>query len=330
MTLNHLTEIPPQVDLPALDFLKWLNQTTIISTGNGTPSIAICCLMHGIEPSGYFAVHKLLQKLRKNNPLTKQVHFIFANVPAALEGEPFSHRHCDNEDDMNRIWDKPGTNKKQNQLINELKTFLTSAQPGLFIDFHNTTGHNPVFAPVPSLDEDTLNKAACLTDFLIYIPWESTSIGWCKRLCTSICVETGKHDEEQSHRKADELLTNALIIGGALPGTLEPATTLRIGHDPEKISVDPNASIAFNEENTGEDLVLRPDIDTLNCKPLPAGTFLGWVNEPGATSHDKLDIKNKKLTTKEDLTFIMLTKQRDVIKKDSWGYIVPIKPMTLH
>ncbi|MFC1741824.1 succinylglutamate desuccinylase/aspartoacylase family protein [Nanoarchaeota archaeon] len=320
--------IPEQVNLGPIEFLKWLGEPSIITAGTEGPAIVMSCLIHGNEPSGFYAIHNLLKELYKEDFLKKKIYFIFVNIRAALQEPHFTKRHCDDESDMNRIWGNPGVSGKQNKDAEDIMGFLETKDLKLVLDFHNTTGDNPVFAITTALDAKNLGMCSFFCIVVFHKPGMKTFIEWSKKMCTSISVECGRNNIGQSHKNAEEVLIKTLVIAGAMDGKVEAKTSLKLAYDPtlvETITED----IAFSEINTGEDLVLRPDLDKLNMITIPKGTHIGWQNKEGSITHPVLSTTDKKITTNQDCTFSMMTTVVDVIKKDTLGYVVKTKELQL-
>jgi hypothetical protein len=277
--------------------------------------------MHGNEPSGFYAVHKLLQRLHKADFLQKKVYFIFLNMRAALYEPIFSKRHCDDEADMNRIWERPGKNQGQNSIVKHVKEFILKEEPEMILDFHNTTGNNPLFAIATGREKETLKFCSFFSDVIFCDIGKDTLIDWAKQHCMSITVECGRNNDPESHARADDVLKRALILGGAVEGDLEPHENIHLLHSPELVDVFTD-DISFSETNTGKDLVLRPDLDRMNTIEIPKGTFIGWENKQGSIKSSVLDINDNTITTNQDCTFSMMTTVVDVIRKDTLGYVV--------
>jgi hypothetical protein len=316
--------IPEQVNLDHLQFLEWLGESAIISAGKGDPSIIITCLMHGNEPSGFFAIHKLLQQLHKKDFLKKRVHFLFLNVRAALTAPIFYKRHCDDESDMNRIWGKDGINTEQNNTVKEFMDFIEKQKPELLIDFHNTAGHNPVFTIATKIEEDHLKACSYFSSTLWHSTPRHSIIDWTDQFCTSISVECGRNIDPESHDNADNILKRALVLGKAIEGELEHASTLKMLYEPSLVEVH-TKDIAFAEKNTGQDIVFRPDLDSMNTVHIPKDTFLGFENKSGSITHPAIEVVNNRIITNQDCTFSMMTNVVDVILKDTLGYVVKTK-----
>ena len=325
MAVRYFETIPEQVNMEAEAFLKWMGKPSVIKAGNGEGCVMLFCLVHGNEPSGFYAFYELLRKLYQKDELEKEVYFVFVNLRAALHEPIFSKRYLEDESDMNRIWTKPGCSEEQNEVVAFLKKFIEEKKPKLLVDFHNTTGKNHVYLYLNNLDMSKIKEYSYFADFIVYPLGENALIGKYEQGCLGFLVECGKNTEEASHKNAKEILDRVLIYAGAKEGKLEPSDKVKVAWEKERIIVDPEAEISFADENTGEDVVFRSDLDELNTITLPAGTKLGWVNKEGAIIHNKLDVVDKELILKEKATMILLTAQVEAIKKDCLGYFVEVE-----
>lgn len=326
MSLRYFPQIPDQIDLAPIEFLKWLGNTSIIKAGQGSSSIILLCLIHGNEPSGFYAFHDLLRKLKDKDELKKTVYFIFANVQAALHGNSFEIRFTEGQSDMNRIWTKEGINTNQNAIVSELKQFIQEKNPQLIVDFHNTTGKNPIYLITPpNINHNLLQEYSCFTTFLSEDTDLTMLISWSGQFYHSFLIECGQNTSDKSHQKAKELLEKVLIYGKAKDGELSFEKKVNVAYNPDRVVVNPAAEIEISNVNTGADIVFRKDLDDFNTNHLPLGSFLGWVNKPEMINHPKLEIINRKLLLKESATLILLTTHIPAIQKTCLGYFVNIK-----
>ena len=264
MNLKYFSKIPEQINLEPKEFLQWLGKTSIIKAGSGEESIVLFCLVHGNEPSGFYAFHNLLKKLKVEDNLQKTVYFVFTNVKAALHGNVFEIRYTKDQSDMNRIWLTAGKNDQQNLIVLELKFFIEEKKPKLVVDFHNTTGRNPVYLITPpNFNHDLLKNYSCFTKFLSEDTDHSMLISWASQFYESFLVECGRNVEEQSHLNAQELLDRILIYTGAKSGQLIPQQKVWIAYNPDRVVVN-TKNVEISDENTGADAVFRTDLDLLN------------------------------------------------------------------
>jgi predicted deacylase len=129
------------------------------------PTIIFLGGMHGNEPSGVFALQKVLSDLiEKNPPIKGSIYAISGNLPALAKGERFHSR------DLNRMW----TNENMNRLVagkfevdcEDTAEFLelykliqgilkNETGPFYFIDLHTTSSETIPFVLV---NDSLLNR----------------------------------------------------------------------------------------------------------------------------------------------------------------------------
>ncbi len=314
-----IKEIPDEVQKSPIEFLEWLREPTIIKTSNDKSDIIITCLVHGMEPSGYYALHRILNNIKKKEiKLNKTVSFIIVNPQASLKKPYFSHRTLDNQSDMNRIWFEKGINEEQNSSVEEIKKYIKKEQPELLVDFHNTTATNPPFAIMPNDNKEALRIASNLVNDVLQIDWLGTLVKFSSIYCNSIVIECGKYNSEESHRIAYEYMKKII---------LEDLEDKEVSfYNSSMIKIPEYVSFDLSYENTGKDIVLLPSIEEYNFKELKPGTILGWENKKGAINSEFLEVENGIIRTSDkNFKFGMLTTNRGIIKGDVLGYAIVLK-----
>ena len=146
-------------------FSKALNETIevsrIIGEIKGTqpgPTLIFTAGIHGNEPSGIFALHKVLKKIKeKNIPIKGNIYAISGNLTALENGSRFINQ------DLNRMWTsermqqiKSGNIEKvgedtiqQLNIYNIINNILTTEEgPFYFMDLHTTSSETIPFLTV--------------------------------------------------------------------------------------------------------------------------------------------------------------------------------------
>ena len=330
MPIQHFDQIPEQVHLEPKSFLQWLGKTSIIKAGHSSPCLVLFCLIHGNEPSGFYAFQELLKKLYSQDYLQKTVYFVFANVKAALSSIQFDIRFTEDQSDLNRIWENAGKNTEQNQIVEELKQFIKEKKPQLLVDFHNTSGSNPVYLITPpNFDHSLIQKYSYFSTRILEDNDGRMLISWSDKICPSFLIECGKNISPQSHCHAQEILEKVLIFSQAQAGQIFFPEKIQIASNPSTFFVKPGTEITIADHNTGTDLVLRTDLDKYNDQLLPAGFFFGWANKPGIVEHEKMAIIDNQLLLKTEAALILLTTSIPAIQKTCLGYFVDVEEIVL-
>ncbi len=146
-------------------FSKALNKTIevsrIIGEIKGTqpgPTLIFTAGIHGNEPSGVFALHQVLKKIKeKNIPVKGNIYAISGNLTALEKGSRYINQ------DLNRMWTsermqqiKSGNIEKvgedtiqQLNIYNIINTILTTEEgPFYFMDLHTTSSETIPFLTV--------------------------------------------------------------------------------------------------------------------------------------------------------------------------------------
>lgn len=156
----------PEVYSKALD--QKLEIGRIIGRIDGTepgPCVVFFAGIHGNEPSGVFALHRVIEELQANNtPIHGTIIGISGNLWALQRGERYHQM------DLNRIWTQKrmetvenGTFKPANEdereqvaIYQELQQlFQQQKGPFYFFDLHTTSGETIPFIPV---NDSLLNR----------------------------------------------------------------------------------------------------------------------------------------------------------------------------
>ncbi|MCV6605101.1 MAG: hypothetical protein OIF34_07330, partial [Porticoccaceae bacterium] len=136
-------DTPAPEDIPGHveDFLRQLGGPTIIRLpgDNPLPPRVAVTLLHGNEPSGAKAFHRLLREGFK--PVADTL-FVVVCTGTALTEPVFTHRLLSGYRDMNRCF-KPPFEDYQGMLAKALIDTLAEAQPEAIVDLHNTSGDGP-------------------------------------------------------------------------------------------------------------------------------------------------------------------------------------------
>ena len=193
------------------------------------PTLVFFGGIHGNEPSGCEAIHKMFQKIKEDSlTLSGAIYGIKGNIPAQLQGKRFL------EKDLNRMWTedqiKDIQNKEANDLGEEerqlseiygllLQILSEEAPPYYFVDFHTTSSRTLPFI--------TINDALINRKFSSLFP-VPTILGMEEYLqgpllsyintlgYLSLGFESGQHTEEEAVLNSTAFLWLALVFSGVL------------------------------------------------------------------------------------------------------------------
>lgn len=234
---------------------------------------AVVTLLHGNEPSGTLALHRLL---REGHRPAVDLLCAIVNVPAALHEPPV--RALPNFRDQNRTFcdsidDEPG------RIARALIALLTEHQPEVVLDLHNTSGSGPAYGvamaddPVHRAVSGLFGKHMMRTGLKLGTLLEGASA-----LCPVVTVECGGLHQPQAHEVAYAGLRR---YGDGQ--ALEPGTNpVEVHYHPARVEIAQGGRIAYAPSpEPGADLTLRPDFDSHNFRTLPANYPVAWLGPRG-------------------------------------------------
>lgn len=195
------------------------------------PTVIITAGIHGNEPSGIFALNRVLPLLNKLKPTFKgQIIAFCGNITALSRGERYI------QNDLNRLWDEKAIKKLHNggfseaektedieeqiELFKRIKQLLkNSTNPIYFIDLHTTSA--------PSLPFITMNDTMRNRTFALRFPvptilgieefLDGTLLGYLNELGhISVGFEAGSHDAADSIDNHEACLWLALAAAGCM------------------------------------------------------------------------------------------------------------------
>ncbi len=322
-----------------IEFLHRLQAPTWITVKgrDSSKSRAIVTLLHGNEPSGLKAVHKLLRD--SVTPATDLV-IIVASVNAALYPPILSHRYLPWEEDFNRCF--TGTSEtNQTRLAAEIAQKLLALNPEAVIDTHNTSAHSEPFAVAINDHQPTIQLTRGFTDRLVVIDQKmGTLIEQTSSQTPIVTVEFGGFMDP----RADQLAYDSLHAFVTTDALFEPSefaaqdTQLQVLHHPLRLEIDESQNLHYaSSVQDDADLTMINTIDQLNFRKVDAGTNFGWLGRTGlgglsavnAGGQNLVDeffhAANGFLTTRQDITVFMATTDPYIARKDCLLYFTPTK-----
>lgn len=293
---------------------------------------ALVTLLHGNEPSGLMALHRLLREAFV--PAVDLHCFVVALDAARLEPR-FSHRQVPGKRDYNRCFRPPFEQDLQGCVCEAILKELRNLGPEAVIDMHNTSGEGPAFALATRYDSRIDRLVSLFSDRLIITDLRLGSL----METTSpelpvITVECGGAFEESAHRMAYESLRR---YAGEEDIFRDEGSDwgLEILDNPVRVELLPDASLSFAEAPGGKaDLTLRPDLEHHNFGLVPERTFLGWLRQEGMEilrafdpqKRDRFDefyrLEDDVLYTRVPQKMFMITTNARIAKSDCLWYAV--------
>ena len=321
-----------EVGEDAVAFLYLLQQPTWIEIDGHDMSRtrAIVTLLHGNEPSGLKAVHKLITDGRK--PATRLI-IVIASVNAALYPPLLSHRFLPWEKDLNRCFvDNPGTG--QERLASLIREKLLAASPEAIVDTHNTSGHSVPFAVATTESQRVRQLAQMFCHRLVVMDLRlGTLIEQAQPSVPVVTVEFGGFNDPQADQLAEESIDVFATRDNLFATEAEPAMILR---HPYRLEIDERVTIHYGSSVQVEaDLTVHNTIDQLNFHHVDPGTNLGWLGRggleglhaisAGGENHvEKFFADNEGfLTTLVPMNIFMATTDAFVAQKDCLLYFKP-------
>lgn len=202
------------------------------SQGLPGPTIIFIAGIHGNEPAGVFALHRVIDHLKKHSPPFKGEIYGFAGNLAALSRQV---RFVDR--DLNRIWNterirniesgenqphnNPAEDQEQRELYAALKSAYQGKNPVIMIDLHTTSAEGQPFTTIG----DTLRNRYFARKFPIPIilgieeEIEGTLLNFMSELgFITVGFESGQHDALSSIQVHTALIWLVLFYARSMSG----------------------------------------------------------------------------------------------------------------
>ncbi|MEM7365542.1 MAG: succinylglutamate desuccinylase/aspartoacylase family protein [Pseudomonadota bacterium] len=304
-----------------------------LAGSNHSRTRAIVTLLHANEPSGFKAIHRLIQE--RIVPRT-DIEVIVASVDAAKEPPRLSRRHLPSEEDLNRCFSPP-YNTPQRQLASAILHHLGTLKPEVVIDTHNTSSHSAPFCVARHSDPVTRSWSTMFSPRMVVL---QTGLGTLLEQPIGdspvITVEFGSWMDPSVDDIAFDALHRLFTID--TPPTSpsrgdEPLISL---HQPRRLLLREGARLSYGAGLVISDqrpqLTLINSIDQCNFKRLPPGTVLGWctseklpivLNPKDETVETYLTVSGSTVTTAVPLMLFMATTDAAIAAEDCIAYLVP-------
>lgn len=292
-------EITPSTDIPSSTdaFLDGLDGPTIfrVRGKDGRRRRVVGGLLHGNEPSGLHAIHRVL--LERHVPEVDVLFFLGA-VEAARAAPRYSHRMMPGRRDLNRCFGEPFTGE-DGAIAQEALSFLRAEEPEAVVDLHNNTGRNPAYGIARDLDDPRIGLTALFaTRFVRSRIALGSLIEAFSPATPAVTIECGLSGSPA----ADSVAYSGLLRFLRLPTiSADPigGSAMTVLLDPVRVGLRPGVELAFSAEPVaGADVILDPEIDRHNFETMAAGTRLGWVRHGTPWPFEALDEKGEDVSRK--------------------------------
>jgi hypothetical protein len=266
--LGALADKPALIRIPAA------------STAAAPKARLIACLMHGNEPSGFQA---MVEILRRGDRFPFDLWVLIGNVRAAIQDGLYAHRHLDDQEDFNRVWDVGPATTRMRRAAAAILEELRSADLEAAIDLHNNSGRNPCYAILTQLSPEGLLLASVCADTMLHWRMRAhTLIEALAPACPTVSVECGLPHLPEGTAFASAVVHRFLAAETfAVPAADEPARPQRMLEILERVTVRPEVAFSFDAAGGQPDFVIAPGLDAYNFDVLPADHTIGHV-DPGA------------------------------------------------
>ena len=247
------------------------NPTLFHLSGKQKQPLFISVLLHGNEPTGFFALQKLLMKYQKQQ-LPRSLSFFLGNTQAASLGL----RRLENQPDYNRIW--PGTEFSKSietTMAQEIVDVMKNKNIFASIDVHNNTGLNPHYACINKLDNQFLQLANLFGRLVVYFTRpKGVQSGAFAEICPAVTLECGKPDQQHGVDHAFEYLNSCLHLS-KLSEHPVPAQDIDVYHTVAQVKINPEVNFSFDQQTQ---LLLDVKLERLNFTEISVGTSFGTVS----------------------------------------------------
>lgn len=279
--LHRLERLPAGFeDTPASRLHRILPGPTLVHLpGESGAELFVAVLQHGNEDTGLQAVQRLLAA-HAGRPLARPMSLFIGNVEAARHGR----RRLDHQVDFNRAW--PGTelpDSEETRMMAEVVAIMRERALFASVDVHNTSGENPHYVGVNSLDHRCLQLAHRFSRTVVHFtrprgPQAQAFLG----LCPSVILECGRVGTLTGAEHARDFLEACLQLEAIPdepphPGDIDLFDSVAVVQVPDGVRF--GYEWPAHPADPDLDLCLPADIDRLNFRELPAGTELGRCRE---------------------------------------------------
>ena len=315
------------------EFLQALEKPTLIKVKgkDATRTRALATLLHGNEPSGFYAVHRWLSQQSK--PSVNVLCFIGGVYPAKA-GPGFFYRQLPDGRDLNRCFREP-FDTEEGLIAKAFLDALHEERPECLLDIHNTSGTGPAFAVTIKNDAAHQALTSLFTERLIVTDLRLGALmEYSEKEVPTVTIECGGAQDDHAHALAYEGLMRYVTKQNVL--SLEKAEWgIEVLSNPVRIELKQDTTIVYETQpGATADLILPPDIEHLNFGVVKPDHCLGWVGNKGLAGLQAINrsgdnivdrilrVENGALYPARPIKAFMITTNPAIAKSDCLFYAV--------
>ena len=334
--LNHVPE--GLLDTPANKLVDILDGPTLLHLpGELDPPLFISVLLHGNEETGFLALQQLLRDYR-DQELPRSLSIFIGNISAAqihvrkLEGQP----------DYNRIW--PGcelNDTPEQKMAQQIVDIMAQRNVLASIDIHNTSGHNPHYACINSLDQPFIQLALLFGRTVVYFlrPKGVQTMAFAS-ICPAVTLECGQVVEHGAMNHALSFLKKVISLK-ELNSDVVIEEDIDLFHTTAIVKLPRDISFEFmnkDEPSINEQKILNfpGTLDDLNFRETDVGTLFAHVKagseqelllnvqseQDQQVYHKYFSVIDHELRTSRSIMPSMLSVSDKAVSLDCLGYIM--------
>ena len=325
--LNEIDELPAQLLTAKTEELyQLLGKPTLIHLqGERSGPLFLCTLLHGNEPTGFYALQRLLNHYR-NKIMPRSLSIFIGNVKAAAQHQ----RRLDQQVDFNRVW--PGTHDDflaEAHMMQNVCNIMRERQPFASIDIHNNTGRNPHYGCINSLDKSFISLAGLFSNTVVYFtnPKGVQSAAFAE-FCPAVTLECGQPGHMAGVDHALRYIETIMQLD-ALP--MQIPDHINLFHTVARVTIPDGYSFGFADDET---INLHPEIEMYNFHELEPGTVIAsiepesnaflhaYVDDESDQNRQFFEYRGNDIVLKKSVMPSMLTRDAKVIRQDCLCYLM--------
>lgn len=292
---------------------------------------AVVTLLHGNEPSGIRALHRLL--VAGEPPAVDLLCFVGV-VQTALGPPPFARRAKPELRDLNRCFRPPFVGE-EGRLAQALLERLRGVAPEALVDLHNTSAPSPPYGVTTRRDDARVGLVSHFADHVIVTDQRlGALVEAVEDDFPSVVIECGGAGDPAADQVA---LAGLRRFASGVPLVANSEAPVRVLEHPIRVELVEGASVAFaNAPDDRVDLTLRLDVDRHNFGVLAQGEVLGWTGPRGldvivardgaGRSHtsELFAVRDRSLITARRVRPFMVTTDAAIAAGDCLFYLIEI------